>query len=447
MIVIEKLNEVYLQINCEKSIAYEIKDLFSCFASNYKFHPKFKARIWDGRISMFNYRENLLPIGLLQPLLKYFDDNNYKYSLNFKLSELINDTLTPKMTHEFLQRIFSNTDKPPRDYQEESVHSCLVNKKGVIESPTGSGKSLIIYSIIRALLEADNKILLIVPNISLVNQMYSDFGEYGWTECESYVDILYSGKKLTGKPILVSTYQSLVNKSEQFLEQFNGILIDECHGVKDASKSLKSIIHKCQNAEYRFGFTGTLPEEDIDVLTINSYLGDVLFNQTTGELIDQGILSQIEIVNLLYKYAPPIVEKNKNRSYPEEERFIEGFEHRNKIFNYIFDNVSDGENTLILCRHIEHLKKIEQYLLDNLDDKYKVLVIYGEVKPEVREHIRKTLDEDDKIKIYLNKTNFVLLNKSDEVFLENGLKKQAKDLTLNDDISDSWILDQRIFTE
>jgi len=395
VINIEKINEVYVCVDCEKEYAYEIRDIFSCYAKNYKFHPRFKARIWDGRISFFDIKTHLLPIGLLGKLVNYLTEKNYPFKFDFDISQFFDEEITDDNLQIFFDSIFIG-DLKPRDYQIEAIKNSLYNKRGVVESPTGSGKSLIIYSIIRFLIEqVEGNILLVVPNISLVEQMFSDFSEYGWKEVVDFVDILYSGKKITGKKILVSTWQSIYTKGEDFFSQFNAVLMDECHGLSLDSKSLKSIMIKCSNAYYKFGFTGTLPDDDIDMFTIYGYLGPKIFELTSGELIDKGVLAKITIANLLYKYPIGIINEYKNRSYPEEERLVESHKGRYKILNFIFSNINDKENTLILCKHIEHLKLIEQYLIDNLDDKYKVCVIYGEISATKREELRKLMEIED----------------------------------------------------
>lgn len=395
MIEIHKVNEVYLQIDCERGEALEIKDLFSCYAPNFKFHPRFRAKIWDGKISFFDLRNRLLPIGLLDKLLEFIFEQKYEFKIN-SIDSFIDENITEDFVNSFLEIIFENSKFKPRDYQKTAIKNALYSRRGVIESPTGSGKSLIIYSIIRYLLEnVEGKILLIVPNITLVNQMFSDFSDYGWNEIENYVDILYSGKKLTNKKVLISTYQSIYKKGIDFFSNFDAVLMDECHGLNLESKSLKSIMMKCERSVYKLGFTGTLPDEDSDIYNIYGYLGPQIFSLTTNELIDEGILSQINIANIIFRYPEEIIKQYKNRSYPEEERLIESFNPRFKILNWIFNNINDKENTLILCRHIEHLKAIEKYLIDNLNDKYKVGVIYGAIDGEKREELRNLMNKEE----------------------------------------------------
>lgn len=396
-----KQDEVYFSVDCELEIAYELKDFFSCYAPNFKFHPRFRAKIWDGKISFFNYKTRLLPIGLLEKYIEFYTKNKYKNEYDFDVNEFFDNKIVDGQTiNVFLMNLFSGVKLRgeqlyPRDYQIEAIKNSLYKKRGIVESPTGSGKSLIIYTIIRYILEnTDKKVLLVVPNVSLVEQMYSDFIEYGWKDIKDYVDILYSGKMYTNKRVLVSTWQSIFRKGYDFFDQFEALLIDEVHQV-GSSKSIQDVSKKCKKADYRLGFTGTLPDEDYDLYNIFGYLGPQIFELKTGDLIDKGVLSKIVIANIIYRYPETVIKENKNRPYAEEIRFIESYKGRYGVLKYIFKNVNEGENTLILCRHIDHLKTIENYLLKTLDDKYKVFVIYGNISAEEREHIRMMMERED----------------------------------------------------
>lgn len=251
-----------------------------------------------------------------------------------------------------------------------------------------SGKSLVMYCLTRFLLALDKKILLIVPNIGLTEQLFSDYIEYGWKNAESYVSVLHGKSKKYNKdrPILVSTWQSIYKKKKDFFKDYDAVIVDEVHGAK--AYSLQQILEKCVNADYRVGLTGTLQDQECDRMSIIGHLGPVLFSLTAGELIDKGILSKIKIANLLLQYTPEEVDYMKRRPYPEEERFIAENEDRNKIFKYIIDHVDKDDNILILVRLKVHLHAITEYLKQNYPDKH-IHEIFGETDVDVRESVRK----------------------------------------------------------
>lgn len=227
-IIIEKSNESFAQIHCNEEINHEINRLFSAFAPGYRFNPRYKHHLWDGKITAYSPITQLLPIGLVDNLIKWCKKKNYSYKLQF--FDDFKDDIDINDLEKDLDSYITGGLKI-RDYQLNAVHAALTNKKGILLSCTGSGKSLMIYCIFRYLLEKRKarRILLIVPSTMLVEQMYTDFTEYGWDNIEDSVEMLYSGKKPTfEKPILISTWQSLQMQDKDFFEKYNSVLVDEC---------------------------------------------------------------------------------------------------------------------------------------------------------------------------------------------------------------------------
>jgi len=176
----------------------------------------------------------------------------------------------------------------------------------------------------------------------------------------------------------------------------NNILVSNCHLAK--ARSIQKISYLCKNADYRLGFTGTLPEEKADLLNIQSGLGPQICNVKSEDLIDQGILSKIKVANLILKYPKELVDRGKKFDYLGEIDLILENQRRNGIFKWIFSNVKSGENTLILCALIDkHLRVIEKYLRENLDEKYQIHIIYGGTAVTEREKIKKILEANENV--------------------------------------------------
>jgi len=224
-----KKDSVFFQIHFdEPEVKYELKEYFSCFAPNYQWHPKFKAHQWDGKVSFFNYKENLLPIGLFPFFIQFCEALKYTYELVDDLDTII-EHVTDAELERFYQFLFHQSSLFPRDYQQTSISIAINKKRCCLELATGSGKSLVIYIIIRYLLKLKKQVLLVVPTVMLVDQMKQDFIDYGWKECNEFVEILYSNQKITNqKPVLISTWQSLVNREDNEFARFDGLMIDEC---------------------------------------------------------------------------------------------------------------------------------------------------------------------------------------------------------------------------
>ena len=227
---IYKINKYQLQISCNFGVANKIANHFSTFIANRWFHPLVKSKRWDGRIFFFNKKDHIISIGFIKDLLVFCNEQNLSYKFEFNIEELFSN-ITKEQISLFIKSLSLPQDRTPYDYQEKSVYLAIKNKNGIMELATGSGKSLIIYIIIRYLILLNKKILIIVPSVSLVNQLLSDFkNDYKWSEVEKYVTILYSGQKIDlNKMVLISTWQSLADKkSDEFFQQFGVYIVDEC---------------------------------------------------------------------------------------------------------------------------------------------------------------------------------------------------------------------------
>src|SRR5210317_820675 len=150
IIKVRNKNHAFLYVECEPSIANEIVDFFTFYVPGYKFMPAYKNKIWDGKVRLYDVRTKELPAGLFKYLqefaatpgrdysLEVIHDNYYGMAGAIAESDIsFMDDLTLSSRGE---QIF------PKDYQLEAIDYALRNKRGLLVSPTASGKSLIIYS-------------------------------------------------------------------------------------------------------------------------------------------------------------------------------------------------------------------------------------------------------------------------------------------------------------
>lgn len=221
--------------------------------------------------------------------------------------------------------------------------------------------------------------------------MFSDFKDYGWEDAEKHCNLVYAGKKIDPtKSITISTWQSIYNKGPAFFKDFTALMIDEVHLA--SGQSIQTICKNCNRAKYRIGLTGTMPKDDASRYTILGYLGPILYTLDAKTLMDEGVLTQIEIKNLIAKYPDEVCYRRDD--YQKEQKAILDYKPRNKVLDYILSNVNDKENILILVQRIEHLKEVRDYLVDN-HQKYNVHQIYGDTDPNERERIRKLIDSSE----------------------------------------------------
>ena len=193
-------------IDCEIHQLPELRDYFSFFVPGYKWMPMYKSRKWDGKIKLFNQVTRELNVGLYEHLKKFCQDR--MYPLQLQETEYGHPAKKNHVQHQNLIKFQSELKMPYelRDYQYDAVTHGIENKRAILLSPTGSGKSFIIYNLLRWYMDNyDKQILIVVPTTSLVEQMYKDFEDYGF-DVDNNCHKIYSGKdKITDKQIIIST--------------------------------------------------------------------------------------------------------------------------------------------------------------------------------------------------------------------------------------------------
>ena len=375
-IEVSKKDEVFLKITCEASVAQELCDFFTFTVPGHTFMPAYRMKIWDGKIRLFNIHNRLLYSGLLEYVFIFAEKRNYEVKPD-------GDWWKPRKI-EKNEEFLNNLKLPfePRDYQLDGFHHALSYKKTLLVSPTASGKSLIIYLIVRAL---NVKTLIIVPTTSLVSQLYSDFQEYGWDSAK-YCHQVYAGQdKVSDKLVVISTWQSIYKLGKKTFEPYKLVIGDEAHGFK--SKSLTTLMTKCVNAEYRIGTTGTLDGTQTHKLVLEGLFGKVYKVTTTKKLMDRKELSSLNVEVILLKYPDVVCEQFKQIKYADEIEFLVGHEKRNKYIRNLV--LSLKGNTLLLFRLVKkHGRILYDMIEEKTDESRKTFFVFGGTETEVREQIR-----------------------------------------------------------
>ncbi len=386
-IVISKVNEVYIKVHCERSYSQEISDFFTFHVPNYQFTPAYRNRLWDGKIRLLDLRTNYLYYGLIPYLKKFCAERNY--TIEFEPSVLLTENFSLKEAKDFVQELDLKLE--PRDYQLESFVYAIRNRRILLLSPTASGKSFILYLILRQIQKECNKGILIVPTTSLVEQMYSDFQSYGY-DSEFFCHRQYSGKeKHTNKFLTITTWQSIYNREKEYFEQFDFVLGDEAHLFK--AKSLTTIMTGLVNTKYRIGCTGTLDGTQTHKLVLEGLFGPVLKVTTTKDLMDKKQLSSLNIKCLILKYPEEVCKQARHWDYKKELDYIVGNEHRNIFIKNLA--LSLKGNSLILFQLVEKHGKILYDLIQSEANDRKVFFVYGKTDVEVREQVRAITEKEN----------------------------------------------------
>ena len=391
---VRKLNHATLKVLCDRGVGAELREYFSFYVPGYKFMPAYRNRLWDGKIRLYNQITGEIYAGLFPQIIRFAESREYK--IDVEESDYGSPNEGQEVNPDFMMK-FVDALKLPfkiRDYQFDALCTGIQRKNAILLSPTGSGKSLIIYTLMRWLLAAFDKkqkdILIIVPTTSLVEQMYNDFKDYGY-DVDRHCHRIYSGKdKNTFKRVIISTWQSIHRFQHDWFERFGAVFGDECHGFK--SKSLTTIMNKCTEAEYRFGTTGTLDGALTHELVLQGLFGKVYRVTSTRALQDNDTLAKLTIRRIILQYNEKTRREFGKKTYQEEIEHIVNYDRRNVFIKNLTLDLKG--NTLVLYNYVEkHGKPLYRLIKDNADESRRIFFVSGDTAATDREAIRAIVEK------------------------------------------------------
>lgn len=397
MSYLRKIDESFIKLEgFDWDYLLTIKNYFSFYTENYKWHPKFKAGVWDGKISLCDLRSQKMPQGLLKDLVVFLKESNIEFTIdkNFKLE---------KQSREYILSIIHNIIEQYgcqlklRDYQEEAIVTAIQQRKAGIVSATGSGKSFIQFLIAEYIKqELDEPVILIVPTVNLVEQMYFDIMDYSNNILADDVAKIYSGQSKEVKPLTISTWQSLQDMPNNYFENFGGVLVDEFHGSE--AKVLTKIINNTNNARYKIGMSGSLRDAQVSTVQLTGLFGQIKTVSTSSELIKKGVLSDVKINTLILEHDKKITRPalGEKFTYQDEVNYLSKNKDKIKILLKLAKKCKG--NTLIIFRNIKYGKLLCELAEKHIDK--KVMYVSGETKTEIREQVRHITEESDDVLIF-----------------------------------------------
>ena len=396
MIKVEKINEVFIRVYADHDIEYELSEYFTFEIPGARFMPAYKAGIFDGKIRLYNLHTKTLYLGLLDYLRVFAERNQYdiEYINEVELDNIIEQDEVERFAND-LDLHGKHGKIEIRDYQIEAIHTAIKKNRTILVSPTGSGKSLIIYTLIRWYIEEGKKCMIVVPSTSLVEQLYADFEDYsklnGWSVSDN-TQKLYSGftREFT-RNVLITTWQSIVRQPKDWFGQFDVLIGDEAHTFK--AKSLTSIMEKLVNTKIKIGTTGTLSNDKINTLVLQGVFGPAHRVTTTKALMDNKKLAELKITSLILKYDEELRKNFKNMTYQQEMDLLVSNEKRNKFIRNL--TLKCSGNTLLLFQYVEkHGKILNEMIAAKVTENRKVFFIHGGTHVSDREAIRKIVAQE-----------------------------------------------------
>jgi superfamily II DNA or RNA helicase len=298
-----------------------------------------------------------------------------------------------------------NTKYTYRDYQADGIRKGLRTGRGTFEYATSAGKSLIIYGLLLNIWKQSGKksrMLLLVPNVQLVEQMYGDIIDYG---CDPSLICKFSSKyrECEDVPIIISNRSWLERHADELPSDVEILMVDECHQLSPNSKVGKFV--STFDTKKRFGFTGTLPNYEENLWYINGLLGKTLIKVKPHELQKTKHIADTKIISIRFEHpnkapesdacredgTPDNLQRAKDR-YPLEWRYIEACQFTNNFMVKMLTSFKG--NTILLYDHTEHGDiLLEEAKALNLDK--QIFFINGSTPVDYREMVRAKMEEDN----------------------------------------------------
>lgn len=191
-------------------------------------------------------------------------------------------------------------------------------------------------------------------------------------------------------PVQISTWQALQRSQSKFFEQYDAVIVDEAHTA--SAMTVKSIMEKSVNAEYRIGLTGTIEDSKTHELPLTGLFGEIHHAISTKELMDKGLAAQLNIKCIVLRHNEEQSAVVSKLDYASEIKVLVGDENRNNMILNIAGQTTT--NSLILFNFITHGKFLFDEAKKRFPDK-EVFYISGETDTILREAIREKVEKLD----------------------------------------------------
>ena len=398
---IEKINESIIRLDSDDSGAVmDLSEAFTFFVDGYKFIPSYRNKLWDGKIRLYDARRRTLPYGLLYKSLQFISERGYEVKLDPNLKP--ENVPSKEELLDFVKSLDIRSKGKtiePRDYQIDAFIRSITQQRSLVISPTGSGKSLIIYMLIRYFLaHSKNRALIVVPTTSLVEQMKKDFADYSSHDSAFDADTvchqIYSGKEKHNfeADVVITTWQSAIQCGKGWFTQFGMVIGDEAHLFK--AKSLNTIMGNLINARYRIGTTGTLDGSQCNELVLIGNFGPIHKVITTKNLIDNDTLADLNIQCIVLKHDDVLRKAVAKMDYHSEIATIVEHPNRNQFISKLA--LTQKGNTLVIFNLVKkHGVPLYDMIKEMAPEGKKIFYVSGEINATERETIREITESED----------------------------------------------------
>lgn len=427
-------NKKYLVIDSCTELEYEqLKSSLTKKIEGWRFHPLVKKKVWDGSITFI--KGNKVPAGLWKEVIDICKEYDLPFTLN-GITNIFDSVLTVETFNTWVSDFFKNSDIKPRDYQVDAAYKILRYRRCLAELATSAGKTLISFMVVAYMLEqlGKKKILMIVPNVSLVVQASGDFEQYNKSRVPIRIQQIYAGVKLRpSSNIVIGTYQSLVKYDEEYFSQFDAVFVDETHKAK--ATSIQTIMDKCWHCDYRFGLSGTIPKRGtVSRLSLMSAMGPLVTQIKANYLQDEGHIAKCKVLQIHMDYATDAQKEafsflskspqDRQKLFSLEQNFINENERRlDFVCNVVKKSTS---NSLVLFHKIAYGEKLYKRLKEITDK--KVYYVDGSVNADIREEFKARMEKNDDVIIVASYGTFstgISIKNIHNVFFTESFKSEV----------------------
>lgn len=305
------------------------------------------------KITLVN--DNEFPSGLLPKVLDWLSDEGIAWDLNDKRIE-------PKKNS---VKIMNKLPFPDfRYYQEEAVKNLMVDGRGIVVLPTGTGKTV---TAAKMIWELGVKTLIITPNKEITKMMREVMVKFFGS---GSVDVLNTKSVKIKKAISIVNIQALIKIDPSVLKGVDAVFIDEFH--HSAATTYQEVNEKhLKDVYYRIGLTATNFRNDGSDLALQGVLSEVLYEYSVQQAIKDGFLVKptFEIIENKIRIQETQYQKVYRAGIVENRE-------RNKIIAEIAEEVKN-EKTIILVQYKEHGDMLKE-LIPGAE------FIHGEEKDDAR---------------------------------------------------------------
>lgn len=395
----QKLKEIFDYLKVERPGAWFEPLVKSGFQSPYEHY----AVIHDKKLVIMNGHRDLLgPFGVPP--------------------EERSSGVTDKDVEDFLEDVRKDLPFPPRDYQETAFRESLKAGKQICKMCTSSGKSMTIALIAEFFRRKGMRGLLLVPNINLLTQFKGDIQEYGLSDLYDDTHVIGGGETIKhfDCSLTISTWQSMQDWHDD-LDRLDYVITDESH--RFASPQTSGIVKKTVNCKFKWGFTGTLPEDPTMKMSLIGLFGMPKTYITSSDLIDRGLATPINVNAVVFKYSQ--ADRNlfggAGKTYPKQLAFLKEHAGRNRFIVGLAKRLRSKGNTLVLFQHTQHGKTLFTDTMKELypdvevrnkdvtgkksfefQERHNVYFLNGEDDAKTREMTRKIIEEHDNVILFAN---------------------------------------------